>query len=200
MPQRNFGRSIKRAGPAVALGLLLLVGSISAWQAWVTSRHLKEEARSTSRIFGQVVAALTDTTAGATDALLELVARISETGIPLVVTDFDGDVLAGRNLPFGDVLDDAAMPAFVAELAEYSEPIQVPGVGQIFFGPIPASRRLSWLPILQLFLLLAAVAAGQISGLVSDIRSVQEILDDIMSDAEKSLEELQRLKTTGDIS
>jgi signal transduction histidine kinase len=160
VPPRNFSRSFRRAGPAIALGLLLLVGSISVWQAWVTSRHLKDEARATSRIFGQVVAALTDTTAGTTDALLDLVAHISETGIPLVVADFDGDVLAGRNLPFGDDLDDPALPTFVAGLAEYSDPIEVPGVGRIFFGPIPASGRLSWLPILQLFLLFAAVAAG----------------------------------------
>jgi hypothetical protein len=41
---------------------------------------------------------------------------------------------------------------------------------------------------------------GNISELVSDIRSVQEIFDDIMGDAEKLLDELQRLKTTGDIS
>lgn len=150
---------MKRAGPAFALGLLLLVGSISVWQAWLTSAHLKEEARATSRIFGQVVAALTDTTAGTTDALLDLVAHISETGIPLVVADFDGNVLAGRNLPFGDVLDDPGMPAFIADLAKYSEPIVVVGVGRIYFGPIPAWRRLSWVPILQLVLLLAAVLA-----------------------------------------
>ncbi len=160
MPRRSLSKTFKRAGPAIALGLLVLVGSISAWQAWVTSQHLKEEARTTSRIFGQVVAALTDTTSGTTDALLDLVTQISGTGIPLVVTDHAGTVLAGRNLPFGDRLDDPAMPSFVAELSEYSAPIVVPDVGRIFFGPIPASGRLSWLPIVQLALLLAAIGAG----------------------------------------
>lgn len=45
-----------------------------------------------------------------------------------------------------------------------------------------------------------AAVAGQISGLVNDIRSVQEIFDDIMGEADKWLNELQRIKTAGDIS
>lgn len=41
-----------------------------------------------------------------------------------------------------------------------------------------------------------AAVAGQISGLVNDIRSVQEIIDDIIAEAAKLTDELQRTKTT----
>jgi enoyl-[acyl-carrier protein] reductase II len=42
-----------------------------------------------------------------------------------------------------------------------------------------------------------AAVAGQISGLVNDIRSVQEILDDIIGDAAKLTDEMQRTKMMG---
>lgn len=41
-----------------------------------------------------------------------------------------------------------------------------------------------------------AAVAGQISGLVNDIRSVQQIIDDIIAEAAKLTDELQRTKTT----
>lgn len=40
-----------------------------------------------------------------------------------------------------------------------------------------------------------AAGAGQISGLVNDIRSVQEIMDDIIGEAAKLADELTRRKT-----
>jgi enoyl-[acyl-carrier protein] reductase II len=42
-----------------------------------------------------------------------------------------------------------------------------------------------------------AAVAGQISGLINDIRSVQEILDNIIGDAAKLTDEMQRTKMTG---
>ncbi len=40
-----------------------------------------------------------------------------------------------------------------------------------------------------------AAVAGQISGLVNDIKSVQEIMDDIIGEAAKLADELTRTKT-----
>lgn len=125
------------------------------------SDHVRSRARETSEIFGRVVAALTDTVPGSeADALLQLVADISETGIPLVVTDVTGRVVAARNIDEGVDPGSARMREVVAGLREYSAPIDVSGVGQIYFGPLPATRSLRWLPILQIALLAVAALAG----------------------------------------
>lgn len=152
---------LKNSGPAIALVLVLSVGGISVWQAWSTAKHLREEARETSRIYGQIVAALSDTaTATSPTVLLELVSTITETGIPLVITDSLGRATAWQNAPFEASASDPRLEELIADLDRYSSPIVVPGTGVIHFGPVPSTRRLSVVPIFQVLLLVLAVLAG----------------------------------------
>lgn len=154
-------RQLRRVAPHLVLGVVVVLGGVSVWQAWDIASHLRGEARETSRIFGRVVGGLSDPTPGAgTEILLDLVAEIRATGLPLVVTDSAGRPTAAANLPFAMDTDDPRLPAYIAELDRTNPPISAPGVGQIHFGALPIAGRIKWLGILQLGLLGAAVAMG----------------------------------------
>jgi len=155
-------RRLRRAGPAVALSLVVLLSGVSLWQAWQVSVHLRSEARESSRIFGQVIAALSDPEPGeATELLLELVTRIRETGLPVVVTDSSGRATIAANTPFDTATVDAAgLRAYVRELDRTNPPITIEGMWQVHFGSLPMRRQLGWLGILQLALLVSAIVAG----------------------------------------
>lgn len=158
---RTALRRLRRVAPHLVLGVVIVLGGVSVWQAWDITSHLRGEARESSRIFGHVVGGLSDPTGGTgTEILLDLVAEIRATGLPLVVTDSAGRPTAAANLPFAAELDDPRLPAYIAELDRANPPIIAPGVGQIHFGALPIAGRIKWLAILQLGLLGAAAAVG----------------------------------------
>lgn len=157
-------RGLRSLGPEVALGLVVLLSGVSLWQAWRLSGHLADEAEQSSRIYGQVIAALGDTAPGAqTEALLHVVVEIRNTGLPVVVTDTTGHPTQAANLPFslsgGDPGDDPRVRAYARALDRSYPPIPVAG-SLVHYGPMPVGRLLKRLGILQLALLLSAVAAG----------------------------------------
>jgi signal transduction histidine kinase len=157
----NVLRGVRRLGPEVVLGLVILLSGVSLWQAWNLSHHLQAEAEQSSRIYGRVIAALSDTAAGAqTAALLEVVGEIRQTGLPVVITDSAGAPAHAANLPFTARVDDPRVAGFAAELDRVNPPIAVPGLGSIHYGPLPIGQRLKLLGMLQLALLVSAVAAG----------------------------------------
>jgi len=154
-------RGLKGLGPEVALGLVILLSGVSLWQAWNLSGHLADEAAQSSRIYGQVIAALGDTAEGAqTAALLTVVEEIRHTGLPVVITDPDGRATQAANLPFEARPDDPRVAAYVRVLDRENPPIPVTRLGQVHYGQAPVGRRLKLLGILQLALLVCAVAAG----------------------------------------
>src|SRR4029077_11880962 len=94
--------SVRRAGPPALIAAALLFGVLSVGYAWIVARHLRNDARDTSRMLGQVFAGLNDPREGAAaDALLELADEVRHLGIPLAVTDTAGRVTALDNAPFG---------------------------------------------------------------------------------------------------
>jgi signal transduction histidine kinase len=143
-------------------GLALLLGGITFGYAWVVARHLRDDARETSRLLGRVFAALNDPRPdAATDALLELATQIRSLGIPIAVTDTAGRVTAMDNAPPpARDADSAALRKWIAQLDAVNAPIVQPGVGTIHFGPLPAARRFIVLAGLQgaVFLCLALLA------------------------------------------
>jgi signal transduction histidine kinase len=154
-------RRLRRTGPAVALGLLVLLSGVSLWQAWQVARHLNEEARASSRIYGRVIGALANPSPDAgTDVLLELVSQIRATGMPVVVSDTSGRVTAADNLPFEARLSDPRIVAYARELDRINPPVSVPDGGRVHFGALPARQQLQGLAVLQVALLLSAIAAG----------------------------------------
>lgn len=158
-------RRLRGLGPEVALGLVVLLSGVSLWQAWNLSGHLADEAEQSSRIYGMVIAALSDTTAGAeTQALLHVVTEIRRTGLPVIISDTAGRPTQVLNLPFtpatADPAADPRVAAYARALDRDHPPIPVAGLGRVHFGPLPVGQRLKLLGVLQLALLVSAVAAG----------------------------------------
>jgi signal transduction histidine kinase len=154
--------TLRRAVPPAVVGLALLLGGITFGYAWVVARHLRDDARETSRLLGRVFAALNDPRPdAATDALLELATQIRSLGIPIAVTDTAGRITAMDNAPpRARDADSAALRRWIAQLDAVNSPIVQPGVGTIHFGPLPAARRFIVLAGLQgaVFLCLALLA------------------------------------------
>src|SRR2546422_6775800 len=90
----------RRAGPRAVVVLALLLGGITVGYTWVVARHLRDDARDTSRLLGRVFAGLNDPRPdAATDALLDLAAHVRGLGIPIAITDTAGRVTAKEKAP-----------------------------------------------------------------------------------------------------
>jgi signal transduction histidine kinase len=148
-------------GPAALVGLALLFGALSLGYAWIVARHLREDARETSRLFGRAFEGLNDRSEGAAaGALLALAEDVRRLGIPIAVTDAAGNITALDNAPFGDAGTDEERRAWIALLDRQNEPLSQPGLGTIHYGALPIARRFTGLAVLQgvVFLSLALLA------------------------------------------
>ncbi len=154
--------ALRRAGPAALVGFALLFGALSVGYAWIVARHLRDDARETSRLFGRVFAGLNDPREGAAaDALLGLAEELRRLGIPIAVTDTADRLTAFDNAPFGASAGEAERRAWIAHLDRINQPLVQPGVGTIHYGALPVARRFTGLAALQavVFLCLALLAA-----------------------------------------
>jgi signal transduction histidine kinase len=164
---------LRFAGFRAVIGLALLLGAVSAGYTWIIVRHLRADARETSRLLGRVFVGLNDPSPDATTSvLLELAEQVRGLGIPLAVTDTAGRITALDNAP-PDLMrhrDPTRLREWVAELDAIHEPIVQPGVGTIHYGALPEARHFIMLAELQafVFLSLAALAVwayrAQVSG------------------------------------
>ncbi len=163
----------RRAGPPAVVGLALLLGGITVGYAWVVARHLRDDARDTSRLLGRVFAGLNDPRPdAATDALLDLAGQVRALGVPIVVTDTAGRITALDNAPVRIGTDTARLRAWVAELDAVNRPLVQPGVGTIHYGAPPAARRFALLAVLEgaVLVCLAVLAAWAYRSQVSAAR------------------------------
>ncbi len=154
---------LRRVGPAAVVGLACLLGGISVGYAWVVARHLRDDARDTSRMLGRVFEGLNDPRPdAATSALLDLAGQVRALGVPLAVTDTAGRITAMDNAPYASTSDTTRLRAWIARLDQVNQPIVQPGVGTIHFGALPVARRLTGLALLQgaVFLSLMALAVA----------------------------------------
>lgn len=141
---------LRRAGPPALIAAALLFGILSVGYAWIVARHLRNDARETSRMLGRVFAGLNDPREGAAaDALLELADEVRHLGIPIAVTDTSGRITALDNAPFGADAGDETRRAWIAELDRIHAPLTQPGVGTIHYGALPAARAFTGLAVLQ---------------------------------------------------
>jgi signal transduction histidine kinase len=128
----------------------LLFGLLSVGYAWVVARHLRTDARETSRLLGHVFAGLNDPREGAAaEALLALADEVRRLGIPLAVTDTAGRITALDNAPSDARADDASLRRWIAQLDQVHPPLVQPGVGTIHYGALPAARAFTGLAVLQ---------------------------------------------------
>jgi signal transduction histidine kinase len=165
--------ALRRRGPTLLVGLAILFGGLSAGYAWVVSRHLREDARETSRLLGRVFAGLNDPRPDApTEALLELAQQVRAMGIPIAVTDAQGVVTAVDNAPASVRTDSARLREWIARLDALNPPLVQPGVGEIHYGVAPTARRFQALAAFQavVFLCLAGVAVWAVRWRVAAAR------------------------------
>jgi signal transduction histidine kinase len=171
--RRAVAGALRRAGPPLLITAALLFGALSVGYAWIVARHLRNDARETSRLLGHVFAGLNDPREGAAaDALLGLADQVRHLGIPLAVTDTAGRITALDNAPFGDGASEATRRAWITELDRIHEPLVQPGVGTIHYGALPAARAFTGLAVLQgaMFLCLVLLALWAIRERVSAAR------------------------------
>jgi signal transduction histidine kinase len=146
--------ALHRSGLAVFTGLALLFGGLSIGSAWVVARHLREDARETSRLFGRVFSGLNDPRAdAATGALFELAAQVRTFRIPIAVTDSAGRITAMENAPPEIAEDTVRLATWIAELDAQNPPVVEPHLGTVHYGTLPITRRLTTLAVLQVVVL-----------------------------------------------
>src|SRR5881628_276309 len=153
--------AFRRAGPPALLAAALLFGVLSVAYAWIVARHLRDDARETSRLLGHVFAGLNDPREGAAaDALLALADEVRHLGIPIAVTDTAGRITALDNAPFGPDATEATRRSWIVALDRIHPPLIQPGVGTIHYGALPAARAFTGLALLQgaMFLCLILLA------------------------------------------
>lgn len=135
----------------VVIGVIALL----AWYVGYTQhvvRELRGAAAFQGRMYSRIYQTALDTASTAEDRatlLLDLIEQIPASGLPLILTDKDGKVTAGANLPFNDGLDSPRMRAYVAELDRQNAPIIVPGVQGLHYGDSPIVQGLRIIPIMQ---------------------------------------------------
>jgi len=165
--------ALRRAGPVLLLGLALLFGALSTGYAWIVARHLRDDARHTSRMLGQVFAGLNDPNPdAAAEALLALASQVRALGVPIAVTNTAGLVTAMDNAPLPPDADSAAVARWIARLDAVNAPIVQPGVGIIHYGAPPMAGRLTALAVFQgaVFLSLVVIAAWAVRWWVAAAR------------------------------
>lgn len=151
---------LRRLAPELVLGLVVVFGAITLWQAFAVIKNLRDQARQTSRIYGQVIPLLADPDPNEVSVtLLALVTEIRQAGMPLVITDQEGRPTQVANTPY-DHEGDPGLPEYVAQLDRNNPPIEVQGIGQLHFGMLPAARRLSLLTYMQLSILALTIIVG----------------------------------------
>lgn len=155
---------MRRGSPELIFAALiaLLLGSI-LWYTRHVVADLQLEAQRSSRMYARIYRALGDTTEGAsTQALLGLSRAIVEEGVPVIVTDRNGNPTAAANLPFeaSDVGRDPRVRAYLRRLDAENPPVVDPALGQIHFGNTPLVEGLRIIPVLQVATAAILLIAG----------------------------------------
>jgi signal transduction histidine kinase len=122
------------------------------------ARHLRQQTLTASQIYSLTFRGLIDPDSNAaSSALLDVGAKVSSLGIPLVLTDGSGGVTATANLATRDTA--GRMRQYIAELDARNAPY-VSNVGAVHFGNIPQTRVLRTLGVLQALTILIMVTVA----------------------------------------
>src|SRR5688572_21108074 len=113
-------------------------------------------------MYARVYEAITDRNADPTAALLDLIRNISDSKVPVIVTDADGDPTASVNTPIDSLLsgrgairhdsalrNDLRFRRYIATLDRQNAPIVEEGVGTVHIGDTPLVIGLRIIPVVQ---------------------------------------------------
>ncbi|HEU4955846.1 MAG TPA: HAMP domain-containing sensor histidine kinase [Gemmatimonadales bacterium] len=152
---------LQRLAPAVAVLLVAVLAGLSLGTGLLIVRHFRADAFATSRLYSGVFGGLNDPDPDAeAEALLRLGEQVRALGLPLVVTDKQGQVSAVANLPFEAALDDPRVLDYAKRLDRENPPIVDAAVGTVHYGPLPAQRNLTALAVLQALTIAVMVAVA----------------------------------------
>ncbi|HKU61436.1 MAG TPA: HAMP domain-containing sensor histidine kinase [Gemmatimonadales bacterium] len=152
---------LQRLAPAVAVLLVAVLAGLSLGTGLLIVRHFRADAFATSRLYSGVFGGLNDPDPDAeAEALLRLGEQVRALGLPLVVTDKQGQVSAVANLPFEAALDDPRVLEYARRLDRENPPIVDRAVGTVHYGPLPAQRNLTALAVLQALTIAVMVAVA----------------------------------------
>lgn len=153
---------MRRLAPVtlVTIGVLALL----VWYVIYTRgvvRELRQEASRVGLMYARVYNGLSDPNPdGATAALLDLSRYIRESGVPMVLTDEQGNPTDTANLPFSSSLGSKEIRNYILELDRQNVPMVEPGVGTVHFGNTALVRGLILIPVLQSILIGMVLLAG----------------------------------------
>ena len=124
-------------------------------------RELRREASRVGLMHARVYDGLNDPSPDAANtALLDLSRHIRESGVPLVITDANGNPTDTANLPRELPLGSPEMREFVRSLDRQNTPIAEGDAGSVHFGNTPLVRGLRIIPLLQSLLIGMFLLAG----------------------------------------
>lgn len=153
---------------------LVPIGIVAAFSAvlvsylaytWQLSQEMRANAAVFSRIYFQVVQAVTSAEGMTAEGEFNLILQLLDLGIPVVQTDLDGTPTLVRNLPFEAELDDPVALERVQRYVERLDGENPPLVDAernfvVHYGHPLYLQRLRWIPWLQAILLLGVVGTG----------------------------------------
>ena len=159
---RGRKQQLRRLAPGAAVLLVALLAGLSTGSSLIVARHFRAEALAASRLYTVVIQGLADPAPeGATTALLELGKEVRELKIPLIITDSTGRVSASANVPFDTTGAEARVRELARELDGANPSITLKqGLGVLHYGPLPNTKLLLALGLLQGLTLIVMVAVG----------------------------------------
>ena len=140
------------------------VAALLVWYVIYTQsvvRELRHEASRVGIMYARVYDGLNDPGPDAANAaLLDLSRHITESGVPLVITDSKGRPTAAANLPRDLPLSSPDIQEFIRALDRQNRPISEGDMGTVHFGNTPLVRGLRIIPLLQSLLIGMFLLAG----------------------------------------
>lgn len=158
----RVGRRLLPVAILVVFGAVLVSYLLYTWQI---AEELRRDAAVFSRIYFQVVSATASPEGLTPEGELELLRELYGAGIPVVVTDLEGNPTTAVNLPFETDVETEdgrqEIRGYVANLDSRNAPLVDEDSGFIVhYGEPGFLSRLKWIPWLQAMLLLALFGIG----------------------------------------
>jgi signal transduction histidine kinase len=155
---------MRRRAPVVlvAIGVVALL----AWYVIYTQRVVRDLRRETERqgqLYARAYRTIADRNASEDQYLaflLDIFDQIRRSGVPMVLTDANGDPRAWANLPERVGNDTTRIRAYVLEHNRQNAPVSEPGGGFVHYGDSPLVFGLRVFPALQAAALALLVGAG----------------------------------------
>ncbi|MDQ6611253.1 MAG: HAMP domain-containing histidine kinase [Gemmatimonadota bacterium] len=147
--------------------MAIAVLALLAWYVLYTRQvvsQLRSAAATQGKMFSLTIQAQqdTNTTSGdlPADKFLKLTRLVTESGVPLVVTDNRGRVAASANVSEAELADSAHAREFIANLDRRNAPIVQKGLSTVHYGDSPIVRNLQIIPALQAAAIILLLAFG----------------------------------------